>query len=225
MVRTVRTVPEKLIDRLLTLYLITDALKYIKFLGETRVQKLVFLSERSMLKEYEKGFNYSYIKLDWGPFSPDLRADLGSLIEQEFLGIRTLETDNGAIQGYLIANEVKTLFDDFKEILQRNDHFLEAIRRVNREYARDSLKRLLRRVYAMPHPYLKRRTIASLAPRNPILYPIESKKASRVFEITPEELDDLEMYLDKELSMRLEEAMKDAKTRHLLSHREVFGTL
>lgn len=209
-----RTVPEKLIDKLLLLYLVNDTLGHIKFLVETKLQKLVFLSELSMFKKEEKGLNYTFIKLDYGPFSQELRGDLGQLIQQEILmerGLRPLENAN-------------FILEDFQEIFERNKCFIKKIEKTTEKYSKVYTKKLVGRVHAMHHPYLRpRRTIGSLTPRTPIIYRMDARKASKIFEVTPQELSQLELCLDKQISRRLEEAMMDVKTKPLLSHQEVFG--
>lgn len=215
MVEMARTLPEKLIDRLLLIYQISDALKHIRFLGETKLQKLTFLSELEMLKEYEKGFNYTFIKLDYGPFSSEVRSDLGQFIQQRILMERLRPVE-----------EFDFILEDFQEVLKRNRSFLQKMEKINAIYSRVPTRRLVARVHAMYHPYLRpRRTIGSLSPRTPIIYRMSVHDASKVFEVTPEELADLEMCFDKKISRSIHEAMKDAKTKHLLSHKEVFGTL
>jgi len=69
----VRSLLEVLSDRLLLLWLVYDAMKYKTF-GETKVQKLTFLAEWEMLDKRQKGFNYSFIKLTFGPYSSDLES-------------------------------------------------------------------------------------------------------------------------------------------------------
>lgn len=69
-----RNVREVLTDRLLLLWLIYDAMHHKRF-GNTKAQKLAYLSEKLMIDGREKGFNYDFIKLPFGPFSEDLEKD------------------------------------------------------------------------------------------------------------------------------------------------------
>jgi len=210
-----RTLQDRIIDKLLLIYQTHDALPYVRSLGETKLQKLTFLSELEMLKEANKGFNYSFIKLDYGPFSSQLRADLGTFIQQEILveKIRPRET-------------FTFIIEDFDEIYQRNNSFIQKIEKINKIYAPIPTNKLVDKVHRMYHPYLRpQRTIGSLSPKTPIIYPIRECDATRTFHVTPGELADLEMSFDKKISTSIDKAMKDAQTKHLLSHEEVFGSL
>ena len=211
-----RTVPDKLIDKLLLLYLVEDTLKHIRFLIETKLQKLVFLSELLMFRKEEKGFNYTFIKLDYGPFSQEVRRDLGKLIEQAILFERGLRP----------TKQANFILEDFQNVFERNRPFIEKIEKTTKKYARVPTKKLVRRVHAMHHPYLlPKRTIGSLKPTTPIIYRMDERKASHLFEVKPQELSDLELCFNKQVSRYLEQAMTDVQTKHLLSHEEVFGSL
>ena len=71
-----RTPEERIVDKFLVLYTIGDA---GNSLGDTVIQKLTFLSTLKMSKQGHKGFNYSYIKLDYGPYSSELSIDVAEL--------------------------------------------------------------------------------------------------------------------------------------------------
>ncbi len=72
-------------------------------------------------------------------------------------------------------------------------------------------------------PWTKRKTIGDLKMGAPLLYPLEFEKASRVFEITEDELQDLEICLNPKLSKELDQAFNEVRRGKLLSHEEVFG--
>lgn len=213
MVEMARNPIEKLVDNFLLIFQITNAFEYVQNLYETKLQKLSFLSELEMLKEKWKGYNYRFIKLDYGPFSQELRCDLGELIQQQILKENLRPTE-----------EAYCLLDDFSELLNRNRLFITKISDVNKKYSQIPTQELVHMVHLMPHPYLHpTRRIGKLSPRTPILYPIKSQVASATFKIAQEELADLELCIDKKISSSIHEAMEDAKTQRLLSHEEVFG--
>lgn len=213
MVEMARNPIEKLIDNFLLIFQITDALEHVRYVYETKLQKLSFLSELEMLKQRHKGFNYRFIKLNYGPFSQELRCDLGDLIQQELLKEDLRPTE-----------EAYSLLEDFKDLLNRNEIFCNKIANINRKYSQIPTNKLVHLVHLMPHPYLRpARKIGNLSPRTPILYPIKPQMATASFHITQEEIADLELCLDKTVSSSIAEAMKDARTQRLLSHKEVFG--
>ncbi len=207
-----RTYNEKLSDQFLLSYLVHDAFKHIRILPRTKLQKLVFLSEWSMIQGWKKGFNYAFIKLIYGPFSQELENDLTSQIRQgniKNLGLRPTE-------------RLDLLVEDFGELLTRNRSFIEIIQKTNRKYARVPLKVLLKTVYGLPHPYLPGRTIAELNLRTPILYRMKEDRAKETFRITDSEAEDLEASLDPKIFSSLVSAMDDIKHGRLVAHNEVF---
>lgn len=213
MVEMARNPIEKLIDNFLLIFQITDALEYVQRVYETKLQKLSFLSELEMLKQKHKGYNYRFIKLDYGPFSQELRSDLGDLIQQQLLK-----------ENLRPSKEAYNLLEDFKDLVNRNEPFFNKISNINRKYSQIPTNKLVHLVHLMPHPYLRpQRKIGKLSPRTPILYPIKPPMATAIFNIKQEEIADLELCLDKTISSSIAEAMKNARTQRLLNHEEIFG--
>lgn len=206
-----RSPREKLADRLLLLYLLNKASEIDSSLGVTKVQKMVFLSEWMMLTNREKGFNYSFIKLTYGPYSHQLqREDLPQLIT------------SGIVEGLTLSpTEIgRAILNDFEDLFRRNGIFIRRVDRIVEEYSRMPLGELLRRVYSMRHPYIKGRTIRDLKERTPLLYAIDKKNASEVFNLTPEEIATLEIYFDTKAFKSLIKASEDR--RLTLTFEEVF---
>lgn len=209
-----RTSKEKLVDCLLLLHQIGDASNYTHFLSETKLQKLVFLSEKSMLDKREKGFNYNYIKLIHGTYSSELRLDLTKIVQLGLVEDRWLQPTPLALM----------ILEDFKDLFKKNNVFVKRIDTVNEHYAKMPLKQLLELVYDMPHPYLKPpRRIEDLALRTPILYRISQEKAARSFQISDDEAEDLEMCLNPKIVDSMRRAMSDIRAKRLKSHEEIFG--
>jgi uncharacterized protein YwgA len=213
----VRTFKDKAIDYLLTIYLINDAFsrRNLRFLSETKLQKLVFLSEKSMIDERQKGFNFYFIKLTHGPFSQELRRTVEKLLQTRFLNDFRLEpTDN-----------VKLILEDFQGVIERNQTFFQKIDTVNDRFARMGLEQLLDVVYAMPWGRGGARTIAELPPRTPMLYPMKPHVIVKEFKVTDDEAEDLLMNFDPEAIKDLSEAMKDAREGRWRTYEQVFSDL
>lgn len=219
-----RTQVENLADQFLILYLINDVSRRTPFVPQTKIHKLAFISEREMIKNNEKGFNYYFIKFYHGPYSAELDKDLNSLVQSKIVktepmgrGIQISLTQRGA-----------DFLRDFSDLVERNQSFLQTISDVNARYGILGFKRLLNAVYHMQsplHQYRKGKrppTIASLRLKTPLLKPISEEMASKCFSITPEEIATLEIYLDIEAYESLVEASKSAKEKRLLSSEEVF---
>ena len=75
----------EVINKLLLLYLIERARNYGGIFEDTRLQKLVFLSERSMLGRGLRGFTYVFIRLLYGPFSRELDNDKAALGDAQLI--------------------------------------------------------------------------------------------------------------------------------------------
>lgn len=219
-----KTSVEKLADQLLLLYLIDDVSKRTPFVPETKVQKLVFISEREMLRNSEKGFNYYFIKLLYGPYSAELDNDLNSLVQSKI--VEAEPTGRGA--NIVSTQRCANILRDFNDLIRRNQIFVRRISDINRRFGILGFKRLLNSVYHMQSPLHKYRkgkrppTIASLPLKTPLLKPIPEEMASKTFSITPEEIATLEIYFDTEAYESLVQASRSAKEKPLLSFKEVF---
>lgn len=76
-----RTLKEKVIDKLLLLYLLNKH----RIDGRTKLQKTVFFSEDSLNSKNVKSFNYNFIRWHFGEFSRELESDFKELIKDELI--------------------------------------------------------------------------------------------------------------------------------------------
>lgn len=200
-----RTYEEELIDQFLLLFLVYDANKTGKDIKRTKIHKLTFLSEWSMINKKIKGFTYTFIKLKHGPFSSEVKKDLSNLVENKLLD-RGLELTDRGIE----------IVGIFWEVLKRNKKAIQKIIDTNKEYAGWSLGPLLEYVYSLPHPYIKGHPrIRDLKNTTPILYKISDEKAKEKFAITPAERDSLDLYLDLKKYQFIKESTESAKREPL----------
>lgn len=222
-----RTPVERLTDQFLLLYLISDVSKRTPFVPETKIQKLTFISEREMLWNAEKGFNYYFIKLLYGPYSTQLDNDLNSLVQAVI--VKAEPTGRGV--DIAPTQKSANILRDFNDLIRRNQIFVRRISDINRRYGILGFKRLLNSVYHMQtplHKYRKGRrppTIASLPLRTPLLKPISEEMASKTFSITPEEVEDLVMNFSPKTVKELSQAMKEMRAGVLRTHEQVFSNL
>jgi uncharacterized phage-associated protein len=195
-------------------------MKYKTF-GETKVQKLTFLAEWEMLDKRQKGFNYDFIRLTFGPYSPDLEKDIEWFENNGLVELIPIDEKTRIFRETSIGNKI---LGDFKDTFKRNELFTQKISEINRDFASMPLEKLLSFVYGLPHPYMKGkpRRIGELKPRTPILFKINEQKASVKFVMTPEELATLDIYLDKVCYDSIMQASESAKRKPLLSYKEVF---
>lgn len=209
---------EVLSDRLLLLWLLYDAMNYRRF-GETKVQKLTFLSEWKMIDNYEKGFNYEFIRLSFGAFSPDVEKDIEWLENSKLVESIPI---NEKAKIFRQTRFGRKLFNDFQELFRRNRTFTRRIAENNRKFAKMSLDELLDYVYSLPHPYVKGLTVLTSKIGQKLLYKLDATKAEETFKISPEELATLNIYLDSESYRSVMQASESAKRKPLLDLEEVF---
>jgi len=214
----IRTLREILADRLLLLWLLYDAMLR-KHFGETKIQKLAFLSEWKMIDNLEKGFNYKFIRLTFGPFSRDVEKDVEWLEVENLVEAIPISEKGRVFRPTRFGNKI---LKDFRELFRRNRLFTRRIAEINRKYATMRLQELVDYVYSLPHPCMKGRTIGELKPGTQLLYKLEQEKAIEIFTITPEELATLDIYLDDESYRSAMQASEGAKRKPLLSLDEVF---
>jgi len=208
-----RTSEEKTVDRLLTLYLINECYKThnLRALSETKMQKLVFLSERSLIDRRIKAFNYSFVKLLHPTFSSELRGDLMNFVKFGYVS----EPWFGQ------TKKMKMILEDFGEVLRRNRPLLAVIDGILSTYSHVRTNHLVNMVYRMV--WSRGKTIKMLKLGTPLLYPLTYENAREVFRITPDELEDLKFCLNPKISKELDRAFDEMKRGELLSHEEVFG--
>jgi hypothetical protein len=210
-----RTVKEKAIDRLLTLYVI-DRCKTkhgIDNVSETKLHKLLFYSMRKMNQQKCKALNYRFVKLLYPTFSQELRGDLNDLAELGFLS------------GPYFSEERKAqmIIEDFGHVLSNNGEILDIIDSEVDRYAPIQIDELVKRTKRLPWRYGK--TIAGLNNGTPLVYPLSEEKTRCQFVISESDYEDLAICLNPKISAEMEQAFDEMRRGKLLTHAEVFGEI
>lgn len=208
-----RTPKDKIVDRFLTLYIMSKSSEKTNTLGKTQLQKIVFLSEWKMISKRMKGLNYNYIKLLHGPYSQELQSDIQRISK---LGEADSDTLVPTKRGF-------SVLEDFHDIIDTNRSFFEVIDSYTRMCTAVDLQSLLDHVYSLKHPMRRNVTIGKTPLRTPILYPLDESKAEVTFQISRDYLEDLAMSLDPEIVEGLSEGMEDVRNSRLMTHKEVFS--
>jgi hypothetical protein len=195
-----RTDEEKIVDRLLVLYTLTDCPNEI---GDTVLQKLTFLSSLDLKLQGEKGFNYNYIKLSWGPYSPDLAKDIDDLIKCGLVTDKVHSLTPFGVQ----------LMEFIKPIIERNLHITRKIHEVNEKYCMIPREDLVHMVHAMKNPERPRFTIHETKDGSYILKRQKIWVADREFNISESELASLEILLDLENMDALNTSIREAREK------------
>ena len=184
--RKKRTPIEQISDRLLLLYLLSE-LQPCSNLGDTKLQKLVFLSERDMIREHVKGFDFYFFKFLHGPFSRQLENDLSDLDDW---GLYLPDEHMLTSHGRKVAEWLGDLWHKNREVTRHIDETLHT-------YGDLSRREILPIVYSLQHPFYEPpRRIADLNYHSPILFKVQDEQARRKFEISAAELETLEILLD-----------------------------
>jgi len=208
-----RTHDERLIDRLLLLYAIEDLNKRKICPNYVKIQKLIFLSERRMLGQRIKGFNYNFIKLDIGPYSDELRHDIELLLNK---GLILYDREIG---GFILTEKGRALLMKLSNVICENDDILSIVRSVNEEWGCKSINELLDYVYSLKRPLKGKKVLIRDVPhRTPLLRRMKESRAKKVFKIDTVALEILTEEVGVELLediLKLSDKIKDAIWRRI----------
>ncbi len=207
-----RTIQEKAIDRLFSLYVIDRcrAKHGISDVSETKMHKLIFYAQKRLIECRCKAMNYSFIKLLYPTFSDDLRADLNELADLGFLHGRYYREQEKA---RMILEDFHHIFDDNREIKCLVDEEVD-------KYAPVETNALVARTKRLPW---RNKRIDDLKNGTPLLYPLRTTRSRCVLSITDEDLEDLAICLSPEISADMEQAFDEMGRGKRLTHEEVFG--
>lgn len=211
-----KTEKEEVIDNLLLIYLIDVANRKGAIEGNTKLQKLVFLTEHSMLTKRVKGFNYRFFKYLLGPFSKELAENIGYLIINNIvshsLGIKLED------RGKEVLNICKDLFSKNRVVKQHIDKIVD-------DLASEHLQKIVSIAYEteIKYPIFKEpKKVKNIPLGWDLILKLNEKEADEIFKIEDEISETLSIYFDKEFFQSMEEAIEDVRKGRLLTHRDVF---
>jgi len=207
-----RTIQEKAIDRLFTLYVIDRcrAKHGITDVSETKMHKLLFYAQKKLIECRCKAMSYSFIKLLYPTFSNELRTDLNELAELGFL--------HG--QYFREQEKARMILEDFQHIFATNPEIKYLVDEEVDKYAPVETNVLVSRTKHLPW---RNKIIDNLKNGTPLLYPLKLAKSRCVLNISNEDLEDLAICLSPEISAGMEQAFDEMRRGKRLTHEEVFG--
>jgi uncharacterized protein YwgA len=192
-----RTLREELIDKLFLLKLLQLLRNMDVKTGLTKLQKLVFLAERTALSEKTECFHYTYVRAKHGPYSVALERDRTILVTQGYVEIVPHREGPGEfVQLSESGEDVLKLFD---QLFERNEIQVRVLENVVREFGKKALRDLLKDVYDL-HAQLKGyegKKIADLPMRTPVLIPYKTRFEEKI-KVTDAELEVMKVVLDPE---------------------------
>jgi uncharacterized phage-associated protein len=128
---------QKVVDRLLTLYLYNKVSERGRMWGDVKLQKLIFLSEKEMINQQKAGYNYKFFRWEHGPMSKGVYED------HEFLQTHGLVSE----ESMGITEDGESLLDSASDLLSQNIDFLHTIDEVVDKYGTLSGAKLKQVVY------------------------------------------------------------------------------
>jgi len=207
-----RTIQEKVIDRLLTLYVINRCREKhgLSSISETKMHKLIFYSEKRLNENRCKSLSYRFVKLLYPTYSAELRKDLNELVELNFL------------EGHFFGERRKAqmILKDFCEVFSRNREIMSLIDSEVDKYAPVETDVLVNQTKKMRW---RNGIIEDLKNGTPLIYPLKSTRARCVFSISEKEYEDLAICLSPTITRGMAEAFNELRRGQRLSHEEVFG--
>lgn len=207
-----RTIQEKVIDRLLTLYVINRCrVKHgLSSISETKMHKLIFYSEKRLNESKCKSLSYRFVKLLYPTYSAELRKDLNELAELNFL------------EGHFFSEKRKAqmILKDFHEVFSNNRGIMNIIDSEVDKYAPIETEALVNQTKKMKW---RNGIIEDLKNGTPLVYPLRPTKARCFFNVSEEEYEDLAICLSPKITKGMAEAFNELRRGQRLSHEEVFG--
>jgi predicted RNase H-like HicB family nuclease/uncharacterized protein YwgA len=190
-----RTLREELIDKLFLLKLLQLLRNMNVTTGLTKLQKLVFLAERTALSEKIECFHYTYVKAKHGPYSVALEKDRTMLVVQGYLEI--VPQQEGPGEFVQLSEKGEDALKLFGPLFERNKNQVLTLENVVREFGTKSLRDLLDNVYNLPARLRGQegKKIADLPMRSPVLIPYKTRFEEKI-KVTDEELEVMMVVLD-----------------------------
>lgn len=201
-----KTIKDRIVNLLLSLYIINQVNKTSTLENNLKHQKLVFLSQKLLNERQRKGFRYFFLRWNQGPFSANVNEDLVLLKNSGFI--------NWGENKITLTDEGKNLLEMSKEIFDSNKTFLKYVDNVLAENSPLSPEEIKIKVYGirMFLPNVRRIIrIEEVPPKQLLLCGLSEKKARYSFEIGDDWLDTLEVIFDEEAMDLLKKAEIDAR--------------
>ena len=183
-----RNLEEIVSDHLLLLYLIKKHEEASdRYLGITKLQKYVFLSENLMNKNCLKGLNYNFFRYNYGPMSKQLYTDI-NLFKK--LGLIYKERIKLTEKGNEIIKKFQELFLRNKKIIEKIDNQIETLGQMDTEEIKEFVYNIKK--YIGCHE-MKIKDIPMFLG---ILSKLKEENAKAKFDLSEEDIETLNLLLD-----------------------------
>lgn len=197
-------VRQKIIDRLLLLYLYKRVTDQSRITGDTKLQKLAFLSEKSMLDRDANGLHYKFFRWEHGPMSKEVYED------REFLE----ENDMVSQHWGKINKKGRDILEQASPVLEENQSFLDDIDTVIDEYGKHSggsLKDIVYDIELTPLTMRRSLKIQDIPETTDIIFPLPEDKAKDSFYLPDGWVHTLVKIMDDSAEQKLDESIRLAQ--------------
>lgn len=197
-------VRQKIIDRLLLLYLYFRVSESSRITGDVKLQKLAFLSEKSMIERQANGFHYKFFRWEHGPMSKEVYEDREYLEENELVSDYTGK----------INKRGREVIDQAEEVLLNNSDFIQDIDSVIEEfgnYSGAALKNIVYDVEVTPLTMARPLRVEDIPPTTDIFFSIPEELAEEHFDISDDWIETLDILMNDESRESLDRSIKMAQ--------------
>lgn len=194
-----RSFEEQVLDKLLLIYLIEKANKYIN--GMTKLQKIVFTSEWTMVNKKIKAFNYDIFKYKQGPYSFQLEEDIKYLEKNNLIEIEKVIT---------VTDRGKEILLRLKDNIKRNRNVVRIIDSIVETLSRKNLDDILKMVYGAEFklPDGRIMKINDIPIETLMIKKLKEGEAKEKFTIPEEWVETVDIMMSKDFYNSLKEACK-----------------
>lgn len=206
-----RTLTEWVTDHLLLVYVCSIATK-IKDFHRTRLQKIVFLSQKELWENQLEGFDFNFVKHHLGPFSFEIRGSHERLASLKML-------HESSSHGFLFTAHGHQVLKGCKEVLDRNSEILRVIDQNTTQIMKmsyDQFHDFLTELYSYTNPMDPSITIGDASHWDKILTREFKPKNLTKFQLTEGELESLEITFDPELNQIYQESQDSLRNKPLI---------
>ncbi|WP_152415908.1 type II toxin-antitoxin system antitoxin SocA domain-containing protein [Halovivax asiaticus] len=201
-----RDYKDRLVDRLLLLHLFDRVSETSRITGDVKLQKLVFLSENSLVQEGIDGLKYSFFRWEHGPMSKEVYEDHEYLCENRFVSEESGE----------ILSQGKEVLDQATPVLSDNSDIVREINLTIEKYGDIPGYKLKNIVYDMNVELMASGTeqkVEDIPKGTDIIWSLSNDEYNQRFELSDEWAETLDILLHersrKSVNTAVEEARKE----------------
>lgn len=200
-----KTIKDRIINLLLSLYIIDKVNTTSSLENNLKLQKLIFLSQKQLIEKQKSGFRYLFIRWNQGPFSANLNEDLKLLQHSKFI--------NWGKNSINLTTESKQLMAQLQDLFNLNKTYLKSIDSILEQYSSLTPTEIKEHVYNIKIRIPRIGTIMRIEDiphKKPLLVELSKNRARHSFDLPEEWLETLEVVFDWEAMNLLKQADNDA---------------